>query len=81
MKITINNTFHSTSVNMTIKDDSLSLTEYQVKRAQRELCFDGCSCGSMWSYNHTEVEGYEGCHFEPLIDSSGNANGAELVQN
>lgn len=80
MKITINNTFHGTSVNLIIKADSIKLSQYQVHRAQRELCFDGCSCGSMWS-NHAEIEGYEDCHFEPIVDSSGNYEGAELVKN
>lgn len=81
MKLTINNEFHGTSVNLIIKADSIKLSQYQIHRAQRELCHDGCTCGSMWSMNNTEIEGYEDCHFEPIIDSAGNPAGAELVQN
>jgi hypothetical protein len=79
MKIKINNTFHGTSVNLIIAD-SMKLSQYQVDRAQRELCFDGCSCGSMWS-QHADIEGFEDCHFEPIIDSSGLPYGAKLVKN
>jgi hypothetical protein len=79
MKIKINNTFHGTSVNLIIAD-SMKLSQYQVDRAQRELCFDGCSCGSMWS-QHADIEGFEDCHFEPIINSAGNPAGAELVKN
>ena len=82
MKLTITNTFHNTSVNVIIKSDSVVLSQYQVKRVERELCHTGCTCGSMWSYNHTEIEGYEDCHFEPIVDSyTGKIKGAELVEN
>lgn len=80
MKITINNTFHGTCVNLIIKGDSVRISQYQVKKAERELCYKGCNCGSMWS-NHAEIEGYEDCHFEPIVDSSGNYEGAALVKN
>lgn len=80
MKIKVNNTFHGTFVNMIIKGDSVRLSQHQAERAERELCYKGCNCGSMWS-NHTEIKGYEDCHFEPIVDSSGNPAGAALVQN
>lgn len=81
MKITITNTFHNSSVNMIIKGDSVKLSQYQVKRAERELCGMDCSCGSMWSYAHTIIGGYDNYHLEPLMDRrTGEITGAELVK-
>lgn len=81
MKLTINNTFHNSSVNLIIKGKAVKLSQSQVKRAELELCGMDCECGSMWS-NHTEIEDYEGCHFEPIIDNmTGKTIGAELVEN
>lgn len=83
MKITINNTFHGTSVNLIVKNgDPVTITQTQVKRAEKELCGTGCKCGSMWSYNQAKIEDYEDFHFEPLVDSrTGETVGAKLVQN
>lgn len=82
MKLTINNTFHNSTVNVIVKSDNVELSQAQVKRVEKELCGMNCTCGSMWSINHTEIEGNENCHFEPIIDSRTGENiGAELVQN
>ena len=82
MKLTITNTFHNSSVNVIIKENPVTLSESQVKRVEKELCGMDCSCGSMWSSNHTEIEGHENCHFEPLMDNmTGKVIGAELVEN
>ena len=82
MKLTITNTFHNSSVNLIVKDMPITLSVTQVKRAEMALCGMDCSCGSMWSSNHTLIEGFEDCHFEPTYDSyTGKINGAELVEN
>lgn len=70
MKLTIENTFHNTSVNVIIKGEKIELTPNQVKRVTKQLCgIDGCCCGQIWNPRFTHIEGYENCYFEPVFDS------------
>ncbi len=84
MKLTINNKYHNSSVNVRVgKCGVIKLSRNQVKRVEQELCgIRNCTCGSMWSHNHTEIEGYENAHFEPIVNNrTGETAGAELVEN
>ena len=66
MKIVFKSTFHGTSATVITRDSNNNkLSEYQVKRVEKELCpSKNCACGTIWG-NHVIVANIDG---EMLIE-------------